>query len=218
MNGRQVPLITAIAGVVVAILVVVLLVLPEANRVRDTNTQITQAVSQQDTLRVELAQLQSDQQQAPHTRRVLARLNGKVPPTTDLPGLIRLLNSAANRAGVSFMSVSPATPTPPSTGPQVSVIPVSVTVSGGFWSIDEFMYRLENLPRLATMGTASFTRSAPAVDTLGTTTITATVQVSFFTTDTSAGPGSQPGSQTASTTTPTTVPGTSASPSPSPTA
>lgn len=216
MNPRTRPIIAGAVGLVLAVLVVVLLILPEMNRVRTENDALAAAQQQHAQLQLELTQLQADEQQAPETRKQLAKLNGQVPPATDLPGLIRLLNNAADQAGVDFLSIGPGQPTAPTSGPNVSTIPVTVTVKGGFWSVDEFIFRLENLPRLAVMGNSSFTRVLPTVGSSGTSTIQGTIAVTFFTTDVSAGPGSQPGSQTSTagaggTVTPTPTPSPSAS-------
>lgn len=212
MNPRMRPLIAGVVGLVVAILVVVVLVLPEMNRVRSQNDALSAAEQQHTQLQVQLSQLQADEQQAPETRKQLAKVNGQIPPSTDLPGLIRLLNNAADQAGVDFLSIGPGQPTAPTTGPAVSSIPITLTVKGGFWSVDEFLFRLENLPRLSVIGTSSFTRVLPTVGQVGASTIQGTISVTFFTTDVSAGPGSQPGSQTQ-----TSAGAGGATPSPTPT-
>ena len=62
--------------------------------------------------------------------------------------LFRLLQGAADRSAVDFFSFTPGTPAPNVTG-SYSTIASQVTVSGGYFAIDEFLFLLETLPRAA---------------------------------------------------------------------
>ena len=118
-----------------------------------------------------------------------------MPPTADLPGLFRLLQGAADRAAVDFFSFTPGTPVPNPTG-SYSTIESQITVSGGYFAIDEFLFLLETLKRAAKVTTLAVTPSAawrgrprrrrPAH-------LQLQITVEFYTTDSSAGPGSIPG-------------------------
>src|SRR5918998_279415 len=91
--------------------------------------------------------------------------------------------TAADVAGVDFFQIDPATPTPSTTG-QASSIPATIRVIGGFFPIDEFLFRLETLPRAAKVVSVTIAEgpeAAPQVD--------VQLEVQFFTTDIQAGPG-----------------------------
>ena len=117
-----------------------------------------------------------------------------MPPTADLPALFRLLQAAADRAAVDFFSFTPGTPALDPSG-TFSTVGSQITVTGGYFAIDELLFLLETLPRAAKVTTVAITPSAG--DTTGTTTTTNALQlqltVQFYTTDVSAGPGSVPG-------------------------
>jgi Tfp pilus assembly protein PilO len=95
---------------------------------------------------------------------------------------------------VDFFSFTPGTPVPNPTG-SYSTIASQITVSGGYFAIDEFLFLLETLQRAAKVTTLAVTPSAGGEGT--TTTSTGNLQlqitVEFYTTDSSAGPGSIPG-------------------------
>jgi Tfp pilus assembly protein PilO len=198
------PLIAAFASAVVIILMVAVLILPKASQVRAKQRQVTQSEQQGSVLRLQLEQLQAAAKEAPKNRRALAKLQSAIPPTADLPGLLRLLNSAAAQSGVDFMSVSPGQPATSPDG-KASIISTQITVVGGFFAVDQYLFRLETLPRAARVNTIQVTPQ-------GWPKLMISLSVEFFTTDTSAGPGSIPGPTQG-----TAVPGISA-PVPSPAA
>ncbi len=124
-----------------------------------------------------------------------------MPPTAELPSLIRLLQGAADSAAVDFMAVSPGTPT--STIPGISTITTQINVLGSFFSVEEFLFQLETLPRAIrvtqiTLGPGSEPNQ-----------LQLTMSGDVYTTDTSAGPGSEPGSTPS---TPVPAPGATTAP------
>jgi Tfp pilus assembly protein PilO len=179
------PVVAALVGAGVIVLLVVGLILPKAAQVRNRQSDTAAAKSQESALRVELAQLDQAALEAGDDREDLAGLEALVPPTADLPGLIRLINTAAAESKVSFLSMSPGSPSP-STG--ISAIPTTITITGGYFSVDQFLYRLETLPRISKV-------TALAINPAGIDgeMLQAVLTAQFFTTDGSAGPGSVPG-------------------------
>lgn len=215
MNRRG-PLIVGIVFAVVALLVVFLLVVPKMNDVTEAEDRLEIEQAEQLPLQTELARLQDAADDAPSLRRELARFQRAVPPVADLPGLINDLQTAADVAGVDFFQIDPSTPAPSTTG-QATEIPVAIRVIGGFFPVDEFLFRLETLPRAAKVTSVTAAEGpdgAPQVD--------VQLQVQFFTTDLEAGPGAPvpeaPGGETeVSPTPPASPPPGETVPTPSPT-
>ena len=177
----------------VAILAVVFLVLPKMREVTSTKEQLAEAEALQSGLRAQLASLREAEAQAPEVRRQIAQLANQVPPTADLPALLRLLTQAADGSAVDFLTVSPGNPIADASG-QFSTIPTQISVTGGYFALDEFLFRLETLPRAAKVLSISVTPGgATPITTTGAVNLSMQLSVQFFTTDTSAGPGSQPG-------------------------
>lgn len=185
---RQAPIIAGAVAIVFAVLAVLLLVLPKMREVGQVEDQITQAEEEEAALRLQVQQLQAAQEEAPRTRRELAKIQTLVPPTADQPGMIRLLKTAAERSAVDFFSVAPGTPTPDASG-EFSVISTNISVTGTFFSMEEFLYRLETLPRAAKVITFSLSPGGQE----DRSELSMTLTAELYTTDASAGPGSVPG-------------------------
>lgn len=198
MNKKP-AIIAALVGLAVILGMFVGLISPKASQVRKKQQEVQAAEQQEGTLRTQLEQLQAAAKDAPKDRKRLAVLQRQIPPTADLPGIIRLLNNTSDRSGVDFMTIAPGQPTVE--GP-VSLIPVQITVKGGFFAVDQYLYLLERLSRISKVTTISI---APGGES-SVTTLTVSLTANFFTTDTSAGPGSVPGGQQPAVSAPSPVP------------
>lgn len=177
------------------VLLVFFLVLPKMNEVSETSDQLQAAQDQEIALEAQLRALQQAQAQAPETEQAIAAIEDQIPPTADLPSLFRLLQSAADRSAVDFFSFAPSTPVVDPTS-SFSTILSTITVSGGYFSIDEFLFLLETLPRAAKTTTISVAPSGVDAGSGATTSsnfLSLQATVEFYTTDISAGPGSVPG-------------------------
>jgi Tfp pilus assembly protein PilO len=162
--------------------------------VSTTEEELQSAEDQEVALAAQLDALQEAEAAAPKTEQEIGAIEEQVPPTANLPSLFRLLQGAADRSAVDFFSFSPGTPAP-NAGGTYSSIASQVTVSGGYFAIDEFLFLLETLPRAAKVTTLAVTPSGAATGgtTISTSNLQLQVTVEFYTTDVSAGPGSIPG-------------------------
>jgi len=225
--SRRGPILVAAVGAVVAILVSVVLILPKMHEVSDTQAKVATAQSKTTELTNQVAELKGLAAQADKLRAELKKFDIQVPPTADLPGLIRLFSENAKESGVDFYSITPGQPAALST-PVVSEIPLQVTVNGQYFAVEEFLYHLETSSRTAEITSVGLTSKAGSSSGGAPTKapeLQAVILANFFTADTSAGPGSQFGSQqssnpaggssssTTTTTTTTTTPSPGSSPS-----
>jgi Tfp pilus assembly protein PilO len=192
MSGRRTPIVAGVAVALIAVLAFMFLVRPKMSQVSEAQVDLEAAQDDEIVLEAQLRTLQDAQAAAPETERQIALIEDQVPPTADLPALIRLLQSAADRAAVDFFSFTPATPVADATG-QFSTISSSITVTGGYFSIDEFLFLIETLPRAA-KGVSISVAPGGGDGVVGSSqTLTLLATVEFYTTDISAGPGSIPG-------------------------
>jgi Tfp pilus assembly protein PilO len=191
--NQRAPIIAG-AILLVALLAVFLMVLPKMSEVGETEDRLQQAQDQEINLAAQLNALEDAQAAAPETELEIAAIDAQVPQTADLPRLFRELQGAADRAAVDFFSFTPGTPVPHLTG-SYSTIASQITVSGGYFAIDQFLFLLETLQRAAKVTTLAVTPSAGGEETTTTSTSTLQLQITveFYTTDSSAGPGSIPG-------------------------
>ncbi len=159
--NRRAPIIAGIIAALVALLAVFLLVLPKMGEVSTTQDELQTAEDQEVNLAAQLNALEDAQAAAPETEQEIAAIDAEIPPTADLPSLFRLLQGAADRSAVDFFSFTPGTPVPNAAG-SFSTIASQVTVSGGYFAIDEFLFLLETLPRAAKVTTLAVTPAAAA--------------------------------------------------------
>jgi len=190
--SRRGPIIAGVIIAVVAVLAVFFLVLPKMNEVSKTQEDVAAAEAKETALRAQLASLKEAEANAPQVKAKIAELSNEVPPTADLPALIRLLTAAADGAAVDFFTVAPGTPQLDPTG-AFSSIPTTISVTGGYFSLDNFLFRLESLPRAAKVTSVSITPGGAPPPGSAVNALSMQLSVEFFTTDTSAGPGSAPG-------------------------
>jgi Tfp pilus assembly protein PilO len=208
MNERRGPMIAGIASLLVALIALVFLLMPRISAVGKRADDIDQAVKQHQDLESQLAQLQEAKRTAKVVQQQLNHLETKIPPTTDLPSLIRLLQNASDGSAVDFMSVAPGSPG--TTIPGISTIPLQINVTGSFFSVEEFLFKLETLPRAVRVTQITV---GPGGTTPGGLDLTMGGEV--YTTDQSAGPGSIPGSTlTLPTPAPVPSPGSTTAPAP----
>jgi Tfp pilus assembly protein PilO len=100
------------------------------------------------------------------------------------------LQNAAISAGIDLVSLSPGTPVF-DTASGLSKIVVGVSATGTYFDVTDFMYQIETLPRAAIVTNLSLAPGETSQTGVPLLTLTASIQT--YTSDTSAGPGSEPG-------------------------
>jgi Tfp pilus assembly protein PilO len=199
LRGRRAPLIAGAGALAVVVLLVFFLVLPKMGEVSEANETLAAAEGQQGTLESQLAALEQAEIAAPEARATIQDVERQIPPTADEPGLLLLIKNAAARSAVTLSTLTPGTPALGTGG--LSTIPLAITASGNYFQLTEFLYSLETLPRAAKVLNVAMSPSGGAGDEATTTTTTTTVtnllelqaNVLLYTSDQSAGPGSEPG-------------------------
>jgi Tfp pilus assembly protein PilO len=210
VGGKRAPIFAGI-GVAAAVLIVLFfLVLPKMGQVKDANASLTELQAQQATLGAQLAALQQAQTEAPLNRETIRKVQQAIPPTVDQQGFILLVQNAAVQSAVDVVTISPSNPVfDPATS--LSAVTNSLTVTGNYFAVTEFLFKIETLPRAAKTTTMSI---APSPSETNASLLTVTMSVDIYPSDQSAGPGSTPGPTTAAGAAPpaATPPPTGASP------
>ena len=184
--SRRGPVIAAIVFFLLAVLAVAFLVLPKMGDVDEAEQRLVRAEQEEVALQTELSRLQAAAENADQLRRELARFRRAVPPVADLPGVINELQTSADVAGVDFFSVAPTDPLPVPAG-NAAEVAAQIQVVGGFFPVDEFLFRLETLQRASKVTGVSVAEGPDGLPQLQ-----LTLDVRFYTTDVDAGPGAAP--------------------------
>lgn len=157
MTPRRQMLIAVLAGVFVTILFFFFALRPKMAQIQEVRDQIDAARQEQVSLNGELERLREARQQRPEAIARLARLGDFLPGDPDLPGFIRLVQTAATASGVDLRSIAPTAPQASEEGEGIQVVPVTLTTIGGFHRLEDFLIRLENLKRLVEVRSITIT-------------------------------------------------------------
>jgi Tfp pilus assembly protein PilO len=185
MQGRRAVIVAGAAAAILALLLVLFLVLPKMAEVTTAEGELQDAKAEQQTLSVQLNALKQARDEAPLNEATIREIEGKVPPTANLPSVILFLRNSATVAGVQVMSLTPATPVPEPSG-GFSSISVSASGQGSYFALVKYLHELETLPRAATVESIDLSPSEGTVLSFAAT-------ITLYTSDVSSGPGSEPG-------------------------
>lgn len=185
MQGRRAVIVAGAAAAILALLLVLFLVLPKMAEVTTAENELQDAKAEQQTLSVQLNALKQARDEAPQNEATIRDIEGRVPPTANLPSVILFLRNSATVAGVQVMSLTPAAPVPEPSG-GFSSISVSASGQGSYFSLVKYLHELETLPRAATVESIDL---SPAEGTA----LSFAATITLYTSDVSSGPGSEPG-------------------------
>jgi Tfp pilus assembly protein PilO len=193
MTGRRAPIIAGIVMAVIAVLAFLFVVNPKRAQVSEAEGKLDTARTEEISLQSQKASLEQAKAEAPTNRKIIRQVQQQLPPTADPQGLILLLENAAVKAGVDLSQESIGNPLAGASG--VTSIPITLSLSGTYFALDEYLFQLETLPRAAKVVSVTLSPGGATSTTTTTTTGTLTMQVTMelYTTDASAGPGSDPG-------------------------
>ncbi len=192
MDNQRAPLFAIIGAVVLAVLLVVFVVLPEMGKVSKAKEDLATSQAKEQTLTVQRNALEDTKANEPENRKIIEQVHHQIPPTADEAGLFQHVNGAALDSGLDLAAITPSAPTfDENTG--LSTIVLQVSAVGTYSDVTAFSYRIETLPRAAKITALSLSPGATPTTTGTSPLLTMTATIEAYTSDTSAGPGSEPG-------------------------
>jgi Tfp pilus assembly protein PilO len=143
---RRHELVLAIAGaLVVAVAGTMLLIRPTRQATAEARDDRDAAVAESQSLRDQIKALEVLQPKEAELKAKASLARAEFPATPGLPALVDALQDSASQAGVDLGTVSPSTPKASTLNPQLAEISTTVDITGGFFEIQDFLVRLENL-------------------------------------------------------------------------
>jgi len=164
---RQTVLVTAGATLAVVLLWYVFFWAPRGRGLSSAKKQAIAAETKRAELQNQLTSLQGLQKRSALTRAKLEQLRIAIPDQPALAEFILDANAAATKAGIDFLSISPSPPAAGSTAggttpvAGASTINMSITASGGYFQVLDWVNLLDLLPRIVVIDTLSLS-AAPA--------------------------------------------------------
>lgn len=139
------------AGVIVLILLVFFFIAwrPQASRLSQLAQEKQQEEKKYKEAETTLARLKAAKKEAPEIEAKLVVLSKRMPEEPELPSLLVELQDVANKAGIDFVSIKPSAPVTKETKDKkkYSEIPLSISLTGSFFDVVDYLYRLEKMPR-----------------------------------------------------------------------
>lgn len=145
LSYRNKLILAGAAAVLLAVLVFLLLVLPQFQQLRTYEDQIAEADDQISQAQSLLAQRQEVKARSAETEAKRIRLANQMPETPELPSLIIELQDTVNEAGLEFASLTPTEPSVTEAG--YSEITITMLVRGTWQDTVDLMQRLPKLTR-----------------------------------------------------------------------
>jgi Tfp pilus assembly protein PilO len=177
-RGKEIYIIAGVIAVVLIVAWYFLLFSPTRQKLSDLDDQIAADKTALVTAQQELARLQSYQKTAPQAEVDIVRLSKMLPEDEGIPSMIVELTKTATASGVTLSSITRGTTT---TGTPFGIQTVTLAVSGRFFDVEDFLYRLESYVRfqnttfsvtgrLIQVANVTLTGGTATITTTGTTT------------------------------------------------
>jgi Tfp pilus assembly protein PilO len=143
-RGKEVYIIAGVIAVVLIVAWYFLLFSPTRQKLSDLDDQIAADKTALATAQQELARLQSYQKTAPQAEVDIVRLSKMLPEDEGIPSMIVELTKTATASGVTLSSITRGTTT---AGTPFGIQTVTLAVSGRFFDVEDFLYRVESYVR-----------------------------------------------------------------------
>lgn len=139
-RGKEIYIITAVVAVVLIIAWYFLLFNPTRQELSDLDQQVESAQSALNVAEQEVVRLESYKKTAPQSRAEIVRLGKMLPVSEAVPGLIIELTNTAEASGVTVTGITRGTT---ATGTPFGIQTVTLAVSGRYFDVEDFLYRIE---------------------------------------------------------------------------
>jgi hypothetical protein len=145
VTRRQELVLAAVGALLVLAAATMLLIRPTRQATAEAKADRDAAVAESQTLRDQIKALEALKPKEAELKAQAELAKAEFPATPALPGLVDALQDAASQSGVGLGTVAPSTPETSTVNPQLAEITTTVAVSGGYFEIQDFLVRLENL-------------------------------------------------------------------------
>jgi Tfp pilus assembly protein PilO len=143
---RRQELVFAVAGALLVLVAgVMLLIGPTRQATSEARADRDAAVAESQSLRDQIKALEALKPKEAELKAQAEQAKAEFPATPALPGLVDALQDAASQSGVDLGTVAPSTPEASTVNSLLAQITTTVSVSGGYFEVQDFLTRLENL-------------------------------------------------------------------------
>jgi Tfp pilus assembly protein PilO len=143
---RRKELLLAGAGALLVLAIgALLLIRPMKQATAEARADRNTAVAESQPLRDQIKTLEALKANEADLRTRARLARAEFPSTPALPALVDALQDVASLAGVDLGAVAPSAPATSTIRPELAEITTNLSVKGGYFEIEDFLVRLENL-------------------------------------------------------------------------
>lgn len=141
LRGKELYIIAAVVAVVVCAAWYFFFFNPIRSELSSLDEQLSSKESELVTTQADIQRLQALKKTSPQAEADLVKLRKLLPAETAMPSFIIELTQTAKAAGLKWESVAPGDVT---LGVPFSLQPIDLEFSGGYFDLEDFLYRLES--------------------------------------------------------------------------
>jgi Tfp pilus assembly protein PilO len=145
VTRRQELVLAAVGALLVLAVATLLLIRPTRQATAEARADRDAAVADSQSLRDQIKALEALKPKEAELKAQAGQAKAEFPATPALPGLVDALQDAASLSGVELGTVAPSTPKASTVNSTLAEITTTVGVNGGYFEIQDFLVRLENL-------------------------------------------------------------------------
>jgi Tfp pilus assembly protein PilO len=134
---------------------------PSTSKLAAVKDEVQTVRDEISTLRAELARRQALKRDEAKLRADLERLGKGLPEKPAVSEYIRQVQQIANEAGLEFLTITPGVPADTAAVPGLKSITLSMSTTGSFFDVEEFVSKMERLERAVRIDTFSLGGESP---------------------------------------------------------
>jgi type IV pilus assembly protein PilO len=119
----------------------------------------TQKEARKAQLERTVAELENIRRNSDDIERQILELSKRIPEEAEIPALLVQIEEVAKAADVTQFSIEPGVPEAPPGGGDFSRIPITMSFTGRYEQMQDFLLRVRNLARLVTVSEVTYCRS-----------------------------------------------------------
>ncbi|HVF52670.1 MAG TPA: type 4a pilus biogenesis protein PilO [Actinomycetota bacterium] len=148
MTARTRMILALVASLIICVLFYFFFIRPRTAELEQVRADVESEEQRTVQLQSELARLQDLQANAPKLEAELAEIKRLIPSEDhEIPNFIFLVQAAANASGVDFLQITPNLPEPPPEGATIAQVRITMSSTGSYFSLQDFIRRLYGLSR-----------------------------------------------------------------------
>lgn len=145
LKPKQQVLITAIVLAALIAVFIIFFIVPKIIQVGSTSVEEQSALTQLNTAKSSYSQLEELKKTSRKTEYELMTLERQTPGDAELPSLLMQLQDISAKSGINVISIKPTAPVQKN---DYQEVPLEIEINGYFFSLLDFVYRVEKLPRI----------------------------------------------------------------------